>query len=154
MHGQTFVGNTLEMGMVAIVDATLAGMCAAVAAESIGLGYVMIGGMRNQPIEIARLLGLPPRVFVVFGICIGWPGARPNQKPRIAIDSVVHYERYQEADPGDHLRTYDSSILAHYQACGQDSEAQPWTQKVASDFSKPRRANLRDALKILGFDFE
>jgi len=68
----------LETFMVACIDAALAAQNAAVAAESIGLSTVYIGAMRNDPVRVAKLLGLPPRAFVVFGLCVGYAtGKRP-----------------------------------------------------------------------------
>ena len=49
------------------------------AAESFGLGTVCVGAMRNHPEEVARELGLPPHVFAVFGLAVGWPD--PAERP-------------------------------------------------------------------------
>lgn len=46
----------LEMFVMATVDAALAAQNAAVAAESLGLGIVYIGGMRNHPEEVAATI--------------------------------------------------------------------------------------------------
>ena len=39
--------------------------------ESFGLGSVYIGAIRNRPVEMQLLLGLPPNVLAVFGLCVG-----------------------------------------------------------------------------------
>ena len=62
----------LETFMVACIDAALAAQNAVVAAQSLGLRTVYIGAMRNDPARVAELLGLPPRAFVVFGLCVGY----------------------------------------------------------------------------------
>ncbi len=49
----------LETFMVACIDAALAAQNAVVAAQSMGLRTVYIGAMRNDPIRVAKLLGLP-----------------------------------------------------------------------------------------------
>lgn len=49
----------LEMFVTATIDASLAAQNAAVAAESLGLGTVYIGGIRNHPQEVAEILNLP-----------------------------------------------------------------------------------------------
>jgi nitroreductase len=79
MHGQP-LAKSLETTLVATVDAALVGMSAQTAAESFGLGAVMIGGMRNQPAAVAELLGFPEGVYMVYGMSIGWPAAdaRPS----------------------------------------------------------------------------
>jgi len=63
----------LETFLSAVVDTALAAQNAVVAAESLGLGTVYIGAVRNQPNRVAEILSLPPNVFAVFGMCIGWP---------------------------------------------------------------------------------
>ncbi|WP_373460433.1 nitroreductase family protein [Paenibacillus sp. V4I7] len=45
--------------MISTIDAALAAQNAAVAAESLGLGIVYIGGIRDKPKEISELLLLP-----------------------------------------------------------------------------------------------
>jgi nitroreductase len=50
------------MFVMATVDTALAAQNAALAAESIGLGTVYIGAMRNSPEEVAALLKLPPHL--------------------------------------------------------------------------------------------
>lgn len=147
-HGRPFAGETMEMGLVAVVDAALAGMCAMLAAESVGLGCVMIGGMRNKPLEIARLLELPAGAFVVFGMCLGWPIERPALRPRLPQDGAIHFERFDASRTDAILQAYDL-LLAEKQ-----DGSLPWTAKIARDFSLPRRADLRACLAELGLSFE
>jgi FMN reductase (NADPH) len=153
LHGQPFRGDTLEMGLVATVDAALAGMAASLAAESLGLGTVMIGGMRNHPVEVARLLRLPPRAFVPFGLCIGWPARRPPVKPRMPERAVIHFERYDGGEVGDALAAYDQALAVHYRAQDRTTCDASWTHQVAHEFSSARRGDLRTALRELGFEF-
>ena len=88
----------LEMFVMAIVDAALAAQNAAVAAESLGLGTVYIGAMRNHPEEVASLLDLPPHVFAVFGMCVGYPNPDAAAvKLRLPQLSVLHRETYKLA---------------------------------------------------------
>jgi len=56
-HADTPVSGNAENFLVATVDAALAAQNAAVAAESLGLGVVYIGGIRNNPAEVSQLLG-------------------------------------------------------------------------------------------------
>ena len=89
----------LETFMVACIDAALAAQNAVVAAESLGLRTVYIGAMRNDPVRVAELLGLPPKAFVVFGLCVGYadPAAKNEVKPRLPQSTVLHHERYDAA---------------------------------------------------------
>jgi FMN reductase (NADPH) len=139
--------------MVAVIDAALAGQSAALAAESLGLGTVMIGGMRNHPQEVAEVLGLPEGVFVVYGLCLGWFEDKPVQKPRLPQESVIHFERYTPTD-ADTLTEHDQELAANYRSQGRRSPDAAWTGVVSDKFSHPQRAHLREILEKRGFKFE
>jgi nitroreductase len=49
----------LEMFLMASIDTALAAQNAVIAAESLGLGTVYIGALRNQPERVSEALGLP-----------------------------------------------------------------------------------------------
>jgi len=52
--------------------------------------------MRNHPEEVAALLGLPPCVFAVFGMCVGYPDLANAAavKPRLLQPAVLHRKTY------------------------------------------------------------
>ncbi|MEW5875706.1 MAG: NADPH-dependent oxidoreductase [Candidatus Zixiibacteriota bacterium] len=97
--GYDFEARFMEYFLLGVVDATIFAQTALSAAEAIGLGGCMIGGARNHPFEMARLLELPPRVFVVFGMTLGYPDWEkvPPHRPRLALDAVLHEERYDDS---------------------------------------------------------
>jgi nitroreductase len=94
MPGELVPAEHEDALLNSIIDASLAGMCLSLAAESAGLGTVMVGGVRNRPHAIAALLGLPPGVFALFGVCVGWPRDTPPVRPRLSERLIVHEERY------------------------------------------------------------
>lgn len=153
MHGTSLARNTENM-LVATIDAAIAGMSLATAAESVGLGTVMIGGIRNHPREAAELLGLPDGAYVVYGMCLGWPALRPAQKPRLSDDAMIHFERYSENDTAAMLADYDADLAEHYRSEGRTTPDAAWTGVIAKKFSHPRRADLREVLTDLGFCFD
>src|SRR5690606_14042956 len=88
------------------------------AAESLGLAGCFVGGMRNQPEEVAQLLGLPPRVFGVFGMTLGKedPAHPAVVKPRLPQPAVLHFERYQPvAQQQADVATYNGAMAAFYE---------------------------------------
>jgi FMN reductase (NADPH) len=135
-------------------DAALVGMSAAIAAESLGLGTVMIGGVRNEPLKICELLGAPPQCFVVFGMCLGTPLDYPPQKPRLPEEAIIHFERYDDSTVDHALASYDELVSKHYQEVGRMPQVATWTARVAAEFSRARRAELRSHLRALGFPAE
>jgi nitroreductase len=146
----------LETLLVGIIDAALAAQNAVVALESLGLGSVYIGAIRNAPEEVAAELALPPHVLPVFGLCVGYADpARPAQiKPRLPQSVVLHHERYDAHSQSSGISLYDE-ILAAFQAEQGQSEAR-WTSRSVERWrtraSLNGRDRLRDALAALGFE--
>lgn len=145
----------LEMLIIGIVDATLAAQNAVVALESMGLGSVYIGGIRNYPEAIAAELGLPPQVFPVFGLCVGTPDpARPTGiKPRLPPAAVLHLEQYDPSQGPATAAAYDARMSA-FQA-EQAMTPEVWTSRTINRVRTPAsltgRDRLRAALANLGF---
>jgi len=152
-NGHNADDNNLELGLVATIDAALVGMAAYVAAESLGIQGVMIGAMRNKPEEIAEILGLPKRVYAVFGMCLGFPDEAPKQKPRMPVSGIVHHERYDADASLGVVDPYDAELKAHYDAIGKETTDASWSDEVDKKFSTRPRDGLRTALKARGFDF-
>ncbi|MBO6518502.1 MAG: NADPH-dependent oxidoreductase [Rhodospirillales bacterium] len=152
-HGHTADNNNLEMGLVATIDAALVGMSAYVAAESLGIQGVMIGAVRNDPEKIAEILGLPNRVYAVFGMCLGFPDQAPKQKPRMPVSGIVHHDRYDADASLAVLDPYNAQLRAHYEAIGKETTADSWSDEVDAKLSAKARDGLRAALKARGFDF-
>ena len=155
-RGQDIAGTEfLEMLFIGIVDATLAAQNAVVALESLGLGSVYIGGIRNHPEKVAAELGLPARVFPVFGLCVGTPDpARPTAiKPRLPQDAVVHHEQYDTHAEQRAVPAYDDRMAAFQ--IEQEMTPEIWTQRsirrVRSPAALTGRDRIRAALANLGF---
>ncbi len=152
-YGADLENNNMEMGLVATIDAALVGMSAYVAADSLGIHGVMIGAIRNNPEKIAEILGLPSKVYAVFGMCLGYPAEAPKQKPRMPFDGIVHFERYDAGKSLDIVDAYDESLRAHYESIGKATAADSWQNEVGSKFASRPRDKLRAQLKARGFDF-
>jgi nitroreductase len=145
----------LEPFIVGVVDAALAAQNAAIAVESFGLGYVLIGAMRNHPEEVAAELGLPPHVMALFGMCVGYPdpGVPTGIKPRLPQPAVLHREQYSAEPQSAAFAEYDKRIRAFQRE--QRMTEIDWTQQVTTRVqtaaSLHGRDRIREALGILGF---
>lgn len=147
----------LETFMVACIDAALAAQNAVVAAQSLGLRTVYIGAMRNDPIRVAELLGLPPQSFVVFGLCVGYAAdgkAEGEVKPRLPQSVVLHHDRYDATTEAAQRATYDAEMSKF--SARHDLQAATWTQRVLNRLgpikSMTGRETIRASLKKLGFE--
>ncbi len=108
--GHRFREEYFEYLLVAVIDAALAGQNALLAAEALGLGGCMIGGLRNRPQEVAELLDLPPRVFALFGLTIGVPHKPAGVKPRLPTSVIRHDEWYETDHLDEGLAEYDRTM--------------------------------------------
>jgi nitroreductase len=146
----------LEMFLTATVDAALAAQNATVAAESLGLGTVYIGGMRNHPEQVAETLQLPPHLFAVFGLCVGYPDpAKPAAvKPRLPQAAVLHHETYNLAQQEGAIAQYNETMQQFYQS-QQMNVTGDWVEhslkRVATGQALSGRDRLKEILQRLGF---
>jgi nitroreductase len=146
----------LETFMVACIDVALAAQNAVAAAESLGLGTVYIGAMRNDPVRVARLLGLPPQSFVVFGLCVGHAAdtGAGEVKPRLPQGIVLHRERYDAGNEAGLRQAYDTEMTKFSRR--HELQAATWTQRVLNRLgpikSMNGREKMRAALATLGFE--
>jgi nitroreductase len=117
----------IEFFIMAVVDAALAAERLVCAAEHLGIGACYIGALRNNPYQIAELFKLPPGVFGIFGLTLGYPAetANPKIKPRLRQEAVWFEERYQEDVP---IEDYDARMSEFY-AREQMKDPGPWSQR-------------------------
>jgi nitroreductase len=149
----------LETFLLGAVDTSLAAQNAVVALESQGIGAVYIGGIRNKPREVAAEIGLPPRVFPLLGLALGWPdAARPAAvKPRLPQASVLHRERYNWGEAQAQAAWDYNEVLRSF----QKEQAMPeidWTEQAGNRTRGPEsmagRHELREVLADLGFELK
>ncbi|MFV8052472.1 NADPH-dependent oxidoreductase [Mycobacterium sp. 48b] len=143
----------LETTIIGFVDTALAAQNAVVAAESLELGAVFVGAIRNHPEEVAAELGLPPHAVATFGLAVGTPDPTENAgiKPRLPQDAVLHRERYDAEAADSHLPAYDERLAVYNNRYGLSGS---WSERVLSRLAGPHslsgRHRLREQLERLG----
>lgn len=147
---ETYEGS-MENLIVATVDTALAGQNAAIAAESLGLGIVYIGGIRNQSAEVASLLGLPKLVYPLFGMCVGYPDQQPVLRPRLPQEAVLHWNGYEASRSEKHVRQYDEIMAAYLRERTVGAKATPWSELMADKLAQPSRMHMGQFLRDRGF---
>ncbi len=121
----------LDSLLTASIDAALAAQNAVAALESIGLGAVYIGALRNNLAEVIAELDLPPLVYPVFGLCIGQPDPdKPAAiKPRLPQSVVLHREKYlPRANEAEQISGYDRHIADFYRS--QELPTPDWSSQA------------------------
>jgi nitroreductase len=147
-----------EAFILGVVDAALAAQTAMIAAESIGLGAVYVGAVRNHPEEIAKELNLPSNVFAVFGMAIGVPDPAKETgiKPRLPQEIVLHHEQYDAGLKRDAIERYNG--VARDFMREQGMKEQDWTAQATARLkdvpAMHGRDRMRAALLNLGFELK
>ncbi len=153
MQGLEQNTDYVEDFLVAAVDAAIAMQTAAIVAEALGLGMCFIGGIRNRPEEVIALLDLPPRVFPISGMTLGWPAEEPALKPRLPLEAVLHretYHRHQE----EHLRAFDEEVLRAGIYRRRTGEVLGWIEVAARKAAREGRSRLRQVLAQQGYPLQ
>ena len=120
------------------------------AAESLGLGGVYIGGLRNNIEAVTKLLKLPQHVLPLFGLCLGWPADNPDLKPRLPASILVHENSYQPLDK-DALAQYDEQLAEYYLTRGSNNRRDTWSDHIRRTIIKESRPFILDYLHKQGW---
>ena len=115
MHAKEMAQGFAEQFVVATVDTALLAQNAMITAESLGLGGVYIGGIRNDPQKICDLLHIPEKAYPVFGMCLGYPDQTPPIKPRLPLEAIFKSDRYERENEEGFLKAYDRVTNTYYQ---------------------------------------
>lgn len=85
----------------ASVDAVIAAQTFCVAAEEAGLGICYLGTTTYTAGQIVDVLRLPPLVFPIATVTLGWPAEKPEPCERLPLEAIVHSETYHDYAPAD-----------------------------------------------------
>lgn len=154
-NGEPVVLDYLDSFLMASIDATLAAQNAAIAAESLGLGIVYLGVMRNAAKEVAEIINLPAHSFVTFGMAVGNPDPQRISaiRPRPAQPVVLHHNKYQQGRYKAYLQGYEASCEAF--RAQQNMRPKSWQDAVFESATSMSymggRENLRQTAIARGF---
>ncbi|WP_298769655.1 oxygen-insensitive NADPH nitroreductase [uncultured Shewanella sp.] len=150
IHPDAQLGFT-EQTLIGAIDAALMAQNALLAAESLGLGGVYIGGIRNNPQAVSELLAMPSHVIPLFGLCLGYPDQNPEIKPRLPQSLVVHQESYQPELNRQVLSDYDEQTREYYRHRTQGAKDMSWSEQITTALNKEARPFMKDFINKKGF---
>jgi nitroreductase len=138
----------LETTLLAFVDSGIAAQNLVTAAESLRLGTVFVGGIRNRPLEVAEELGLPPHTVATFGLAVGEPDPTEpaGVKPRLPQQAVLHHERYDAAAADALIPDYDKRLEGYHRRFGLGGT---WSGRVLARLAGPSSMNGRHLMRQL-----
>lgn len=150
-EGGVFSEGMTEHFLIASIDVALAAQNTVVAAESLGLGICYIGGLRNNPAEVSKLLGLPQQVYPVFGLCLGYPEQNPEVKPRLPVDAVLMKDVYDETSQAELRGQYDAQVREYYKTRTGGNKDSSWSEEMKALVGKESRPHMKGFLSSQGF---
>lgn len=160
-HGMPHANNNLDTFLNTAVDCALAMGAFIAAADAAGLGTCPISYIRNHIEKLCPLLDLPPGVYPVAGLTVGWPVFRRPVSMRLPPSVVVHHERYDDSALLDRVTAYDERRRARDPIAPgslKNNQVYPprddvgWSENAARQLSVPERFGFAAYLRTRGFD--
>ncbi|MDD3224944.1 MAG: NADPH-dependent oxidoreductase [Clostridium sp.] len=121
------IHEDIEGILAGATDVGIALGASVVAAESLGLGIVPIGGIRKNPEEVIKILGLPKYTFPMVGLVVGYPADESHKKPRVPFESFRHNEVYDTKVVEDSINVYDEQMNKYLKEIGRAEQETNWS---------------------------
>jgi len=157
-HGHD--NDNLDTFLNASVDAALALGAFMLAAEQAGLGCCPISLIRDHIEKASELLRIPPGVFPIAGLCVGWPSQEGHASMRLPPAAVIHTDVYDDGGLEALVDDYDRRRDARH-AIAPDQQRHTdrygvaafcgWSENAARQLSVAERARFRAFLEGHGF---
>lgn len=138
-----------ELTLIGAVDSGIMAQNCLLAAESMGLGGVYIGGLRNNAQQVDELLELPENTAILFGMCLGHPEQSPEIKPRLPAKVVVHENQYQPLKLED-IEVYDQTMHDYYASRSSNQKQSTWSEEVTTKLAGESRPHILPYLNKKG----
>lgn len=157
-----------------VQDVALVSENVILAADALGLGSVLLGGAPIMVEQIIETFNLPPKVFPVVGLCLGYPD--PNHlmdvKPRFPLKYSAfedQYLDYSDEEITECMKAMDEGYITqgYYIKLGAkiplrkkedtiDLEKYSWSEHISRKISQGMwsEISLLDILRKQGFDLK
>lgn len=144
------IHESIEGTMVGTFDAGLAMGAAIIAAESLGLGIVPIGGIRKSPEELIKLLELPEYTYPVAGLVVGYPAGNSKKKPRLPLETFKHKDGYNKNGLKEAIDKYDEEMVAYLKEINREQEGN-WSNQTSGVYKSVYFPKVYPTMKSQGF---
>lgn len=144
------IHTSIEGTLVGAVDVGLNMAGAMIAAESLGLGTVPIGGIRKSPKAMIELLGLPEKTFPLAGLTIGHPENRSHKKPRLPMTTYRHDESYKTEGLEEEINNYDDMMEGYLKDIDREVEGN-WSKNTSGIYQYVYFPDVYPVMKDQGF---
>jgi len=123
------VFSNTECYTVSVVDASLAMQKAFIAAQSLGLGGVVVGGIRNDVEALTREFKLPEMVAPLYLLCLGYPDEVPGVKPRLPQEEIHKVDFYDDSKQDELINEYNNTVSEYYNKRTDGKTKDRWTER-------------------------
>ena len=173
LRGWKVVTNDLLLLIFGIQDAAYMAENMVIAGESLGLGSCFLGAAPYLAKRIAREFKLPPRVFPLVQLVMGYPAEEFPPRPRYPLSFTLFEDEYpqlsdeqvaeamQVMDEGYLAQGYYRKQKAKIRLEGERAETftydnYSWTEHISRKWGQwhPTSDDLLEQLKSCGFDLK
>lgn len=151
LNGTTMKEGNTESFIIATVDTAIMAQNIMIAAESVGLGGVYIGSVRNNPDKISKLLNLPDNIYPAIGMCLGYPDQNPETKPRLPLKVVLKQDKYNDEKDKEQIKEYDKITSDYYDKRTKGKITDSWSKHMSDKMVKELRPHMKEFLNSKRF---
>ena len=145
------VFSNTECFTVAVIDASLAMQKAFIAAQSLGLGGVVVGGIRNDVKALSELFRLPDMVAPLYLLCLGYPDENPGLKPRLPQEEIHKIDYYDSSKQDELIEGYNTVIQEYYGKRTDGKSKKRWTEHCGELLMAKTRDDVGVLFRQAGF---
>lgn len=142
--------ESTEQYTIGAIDAALAAQKALIAAQSLGLGGVFVGGIRNDVEAISKEFKLPELVYPLFALCLGYPNQDPQIKPRLPMDVIRKIDFYDESKDDELIKEYNDTMVQYYFDRTDGKENDRWTEHCGNSIKGKSRVDVGEFFREIG----
>lgn len=145
-----------EYHLKAIIDATIAAQTLAMLAESLDLGVMYCGAIRQiQAEHFEKEFGFPKLTFPIFGMALGHPDntVKRSIRPRISTDVILHKGAYK---PLSSVEDFKQDNELHRGSKEADNTVRfTYTERIVERMTvSGTKKSVSNSLKHMGFKFD
>lgn len=149
-NNKQIIHESIEGTLASTFDSGLAMGATIIAAESMGLGIVPIGGIRRDPKGIIDLLKLPKYTYPIAGLAMGYPKDNSEKKPRLPFNTYKHEEKYNTENMKETIDKYDETMEVYLKEIGREKEVN-WSSNTSGIYKYVYYPKVYPTMKEQGF---
>lgn len=149
------IDKSAEGILVGAVDAGIMLSALQVAAECLGYGTTAIGGIRNNPEEMIKLLNLPKKTYPIVGTTIGVSTKEAKEsplKPRIPFESFALEDIYDNEKVKEGVLKYEVQ-LKDFRLKNNMNYMQSYCEQMSNYYKKIYNRKVAKSYQTQGFEF-